>query len=135
MYLYEINTWRRFSRHGVLHRDETKNNLLLVARWMRQGFVKKVFRKGEVFYELTEKALPLLDEVRNLLRHQAHLCSKLSPRSQFYKALLGDIRFLDDSKIESSDFLFLGDWRLVPPPNRYQLELSQLRYYQARRSS
>lgn len=118
---------------GVVTRDQVKNDLSAIKGMVRNGLVKKAYKRGKVFYELTQKAIPLLNGVRLKLQEEAKLKSLLHPRKQdFYRALLDDVRFLDTRKSEAKDFLFLGDWRLHHPPVLAQLLLSQLRFYQKR---
>ena len=98
---------------------------------MREGLVKKVYKKGKVFYELTEAALPLLDGYRKMLLEEAQLNYQLYPRRRsFYNALLEDVRFLDTFKPDAQNFQFLGDWRLHESPLPSQLQLAQWRFYQ-----
>lgn len=128
--MYITNTFKKLSRLGVLPRADLKNELFMVNTLIRTGFVKKVHKKGFVFYELTEKSLDPLDDVRLSLLAEARLRSELAPRQRdIYRALLGDIRFLDTSIKEARDFCFLGDWRLARKPVRSQLLLAQFRFY------
>lgn len=124
------NLFSKLARYGVMSRDEVRNDAKAVRSLVRRALIKKVYRRGHVFYQLTEKSLSLLDEYRQLLVHQARFFYKLHPRSVFYHFLLEDLRFLDEKKKEARQFLFLGDWQLTRPPNRYQLALSQLRYFE-----
>ena len=129
----KLSVFSKFGPFGVVSRSEVKNNLPVVRSLIREGFVKKVYKKGRVFYELTDQTLPMLDEFRNKLLAEARLNYHLSPRRRhFYGPLLDDVRFLDDSAPDAEDFRFLGDWRLQEPPLPAQLELAQWRYYQAR---
>jgi len=122
---------QKLSLFGVLSRDQVKNDLKTLASLARLKFLKKVYKKGRVFYELTEKALPALDCLRKKLLEEAKLKSHLNPRQRsFYKTLLEDVRFLDTSKEEASHFRFLGDWRLNQEPVLSQLQLAQFRFYQ-----
>lgn len=120
----------KLARAGVLHREELKNDLYVLRSLVDQAFVKKAYKKGKVFYELTEKALPLLERHRKVLLEQAKTLAELSPRSKVYRALLEDLRFLDEKNPRSQDFLFLGDWQLQRPVVPSQLKLAQYRYYQ-----
>ena len=123
----------KFAHFGVLSRGAVKNNLVEVRSLVRHRLLKKTYKKGRVFYELTERSLPVLDSVRVQLLEEAKLRRQLYPRRKsMYQALLEDVRFLDTSKKESQDFLFLGDWRLGYEPVVPQLKLSQLRFYQER---
>lgn len=120
----------KLARYGVMSRDEVKNDVEAVKSLVRFGHLKKVYRRGRVFYQLTEKSLSLLDDYRQLLVQQARFFYKLHPRSLFYRSLLDDLRFLNEKKKAAQQFLFLGDWQLTRPSSRYQLALSQLRYFE-----
>lgn len=119
----------RFCRYGVLHRDDVKNDLPALKRLIREGLVNKVYRQGRVFYELTEKALPMVEIFRKIVLEEAHLRSLLDPRSPFYSALIEDLRFLDEHSPEAESFIFLGDWQIKSPVVPAQLELAKLRFY------
>ena len=120
---------RRFARHGVLHREAVKNDRAALGRLMRLGFVRKAYRSGRLFYELTEKAIPLLERQRIKLLEDARIHSIIERRSTFFRALLEDVRFLDETRPEAEEFLFLGDWQLIRPVVSSQLSLAQLRFY------
>ena len=121
---------KKFVLHGVLEREKVKNEMPVVRSFVRRGLSRKVYIKGRVFYELTEKALPMLDHFRLMLLNEAKLKNIVFPRrSHFYQALLEDVRFLDVADKEAKDFLFLGDWQLCREPVWSQLQLSQYRYY------
>lgn len=119
-----------FSRNGVLHRDKVKNNLGGLRKLVWTSLVRKVYKKGKVFFELTERALPLLDLQRKKLVEEARMRALVESRSPFYASLLEDLRFFDEKKPMARDFLLLGDWQLLRPVVASQLELSKLRYYQ-----
>lgn len=121
-----------FSRRCVLHRDEVKNDLPALRKLVRKGLVQKVIRNGRVFYELTEKALPLLDHFRKMLLERLALRSFLEQRSSAFPLLREDIRYLDEKSPEAEEFLFLGDWQLTRPVVSAQLQLAKLRFYQER---
>lgn len=118
----------RFCRHGVLHRDEVKNDLPALKRLIRGGLVSKVYKQGRVFYELTEKALPMIETFRKIILEEAHLRSLLT-KSPLYSALIEDLRFFDESRPEADAFMFLGDWQIKNPVVPAQLELAKLRFY------
>ncbi|MCB1215126.1 MAG: hypothetical protein KDK66_06585 [Deltaproteobacteria bacterium] len=120
----------KLSNQGVVHRDQVKNDTKAVKRLLYLGYLKEVHRRGRVYLELTEKALPLLDSQRTLLLERAKLFCRLSPQSKFYQALLGDLRFLDSKHPKASKYLFLGNWDLKRPVRHNQLKLSQYRYYE-----
>ena len=126
------NIIRRFARHGVLHREAVKNDRAALGQLMRLGFVRKAYRNGRLFYELTEKAIPLLELQRIKLLEDARMHSIIEGRSAFFHALLDDVRFLDDTSTEAKEFLFLGDWQLTRPVVSSQLSLAQLRFYRNR---
>lgn len=123
------NLFEKLSRFGTLPRGAAKNDAPYLQYLLKNDFVQRVPKKGRVFYELTEKALPLLEEYRQILFHEASLQSRLTPHSKFYRALLGDLRFLDEKNSRAEDFRFLGDWHLTRPVVSSQLKLSQMRYY------
>lgn len=126
----KINLLEKLSVFGVAGRNMVKNDLEAIRALIRSGYVKKAYKKGGVFYELTEDALPLLDARRKILQQLAELKCRLYPRRQsFYRALLEDVRFLDPAKKEANKFLFLGDWQLNRPPVKAQLLLAQHRFY------
>ncbi len=119
-----------FSRNGVLHREKVKNNLRDLQKLLRAGLVCKVYKRGRVFFELTERALPLLDLQRKKLVEEARMRALVEGRSPFYTSLLEDLRFFDEKKPMARDFLLLGDWQLLRPVVPSQLELAKFRYYQ-----
>src|SRR3989338_4245535 len=119
----KTSVFEKLSLCGAVQRDRLKNDLDRVEALRRQGFLQKVYKRGRVFFELTEKALPLLDHVRLKLLEEAKLRFALYPRRKhFYQALLEDVSFFDTSNKEAEDFLFLGDWRLNRPPTKSQLK-------------
>jgi len=125
--------FRKLSAFGVLEREQVKNDLKVIRSLLRRGYVEKVYKKGRVFYELSERTLPWLDERRKILLHRARLKGYFHPRqSDLYRALIEDVRFLDITKKDVQEFQFLSDWRLNQRPVKSQLLLSQLRYYQKR---
>src|SRR5262245_46387656 len=119
----------KMSQFGVLPRNAVKNDRSGLQYLLKNRFARRVSRKGRIFYELTAKALPLLDEYRQVLLHKASLGSLLSPHAKFYHALLEDLRFLDEKNPRAPKFRLLGDWHLKRPVASSQLKLSQMRYY------
>lgn len=117
---------------GVASRDRVKSDKNAISALIRRGLVRKVWKRGRVFFELTEVALPALDVVRCLLREEAKLRAIVAhPRRRaWYQALLEDPRFLDVHHVEAAEFRFLGDWRLQRVPTKSQLQLAQFRFYQ-----
>lgn len=127
----EVNLLVKFAVSGVLPRDRVKNDLRAVASLVCKGWLRKVFLKKRVYYELTAEAVSLLEHRRLMLLEEAKLRKRLNlRRKDFYDALLNDVRFLNPSDKEADDFLFLGDWRLNLSVTKSQLELAQFRYYQ-----
>lgn len=123
--------FKKLSLFGVVDRTQVKNDLRVVHGLMRKGLVQKVWKKGRVFYELTQSALPALEHRRVMLLAEAQLNRQLvARRSAVYDALVEDLRFLDPTAPESQPFQFLSDWRLTRSPTWAQLQLSQYRYYQ-----
>jgi len=129
------NLFNKFSRFGVLSRSDVKNDRADLRYLLKNGLVRKAVLKGHVFYELTEKALPLLDEVRQVLLHKASLLNRLTPHAKLYRALLEDLRFLDEKNFKAEEFRLLGDWHLMRPVVSSQLKLSQMRFYRDQRLS
>ncbi len=123
----------KLSRFGVLPRSDVRNDLAALRGLMRQKLVRKVCQKGRVFYEVTENALPLLECYRKLLFHKAELLKQMTPNAKFYRALLENLRFLDERHPLAAAFQFLGDWELKRPVVPGQLKLSQNRFYHERR--
>jgi hypothetical protein len=119
----------RFARHGVLHRERVKNNPEMLKLFVKCGFVQKIYRSGRVFYELTEAAVPLLEQYRKKLLEEVKLCLAISPSSRVFEALLNDVRFLDERNLDADPFLFLGDWQLTRLVTPSRLELAKLRFY------
>jgi hypothetical protein len=126
MKLYLFN---KMSHFGALPRSAVKNDRACLRYLLKNGVARRVVRKGRVFYELTEKALPLLDDYRQVLLHKAALLHRLTPHAKLYRALLEDLRFLDEKNPKAEEFRLLGDWHLVRPIVSSQLKLSQMRFY------
>jgi hypothetical protein len=91
--------------------------------------VRKVFHRGKVFYEFTEKALSFLDDYRQGLLARVKTLSEGFPRAKVYSALLGDLRFLDESHPAAEEFRFLGDWQLKERVVPSQLTLAKVKYF------
>lgn len=123
------NILKRFARFGVMHREAVKNDPAALKHLLNQGFARKAYRSGRVFYELTEKALPLLECQRKKLLEDARMQALIDERSAVHCALLDDVRFLDEKDPEAQKFIFLGDWQLKKPVVPAQLLLAQLRFY------
>lgn len=94
--------------------------------------MQKVYRRGKVFYELTPQALPLLDCQRHVLLDQAKILAQVATRSPLHRALVEDVRFVDETHPDARRFLFLGDWQLQRSVLPAQLALAKHRYYQSR---
>jgi len=123
------NILKRFARFGVVHREAVKNDHAALKHLINQGFARKAYRSGRVFYELTEKALPLLECQRRKLLEDARMHALIDERSAVHRALLDDVRFLNEKNSEAQKYIFLGDWQLKKPVVKSQLLLSQLRFY------
>lgn len=130
MLFNDLNLLKKLSQFGVSHRSDLKNDLALLKKFLRRKWVVQVFKKGRVYYQLSEKSLALLEEYRQELWHQARLGHMLYPNSNVYRALVEDLRFLDEKHPVAKEFLFLGDWQLKRPVVASQLVLAQYRYYQ-----
>lgn len=126
---YYLKLLRTFAANGVVHRDEVKNSLSSLNGLVRAGYVEKVPRQGMVFYQLTAKSLPLLESLRKSFLEEARVLAQLSRSRHGYKALVDDLRFLDENSEAARRFRFLGDWQLQRPVVPSQLELARLRYY------
>lgn len=120
---------KKLSRFGVLPRGATKNDEEDLHYLLKNDFIRKVPKRGRVFYELTEKSLPLLEEYRQVLQHKVSLLHRLTPHAKLYRALLGDLRFLNDRNPRVEEFRLLGDWHLTRPVMASQLKLAQMRFY------
>jgi hypothetical protein len=53
----------------------------------------------------------------------------LTPHAKLYRALLEDLRFLDEKNPKAEEFRLLGDWHLMRPVVSSQLKLAQMRFY------
>ncbi|OGQ07299.1 MAG: hypothetical protein A3G32_04820 [Deltaproteobacteria bacterium RIFCSPLOWO2_12_FULL_40_28] len=115
---------------GVLPRNAVKNYPSGLKDLLHKKLVQKASKKGRVFYELTKKALPLAEEYRLMLFHKTKLQVQLTPHAKFYRALLGELRFLNDKHPLALKYQLLGDWQLTRPVVPSQLKLAKLRYYQ-----
>lgn len=124
-----VNIIKKIAQNGVLHRDEVKNDMEVIAKLKRRGLLRRVHHGKKVFYELTEKALPILELRRRAILEEARLLARLHKPPSIYHALLDDVRFLDENHPDAEYFKFLGDWQLRRPTVPAQLELAKLRYY------
>lgn len=118
------------ARNGVVHRDEVKNNISVIERFVYHGLVRKVCRSKKVFYELTVKALPILESRRKALLEDIRTLADLHKPPSIYHVILDDVRFLDEQHEAAEQFKFLGDWQFQRPVVPSQIELAKLRYYQ-----
>lgn len=125
-----INIIKKIVQDGVLHRDEVKNDMEVIAKLKQRGLLRRIHRGKKVFYELTEKALPILELRRRAILEEARLLAQLHKPPSIYHALLDDVRFLDENHPDANYFKFLGDWQLNRPTVPAQLELAKLRYYE-----
>ena len=128
----KLKTLRQFSRFGILHRDDVKNYLGEVEKLITKGFVQKTYRKGKVFYELTPRAIPILELERTSLLAEVKMFAQLTKSSSIYNRFLEDIRLLNEKDKKAADFIFLNDWQLKDPVVPAQLELSKFRYLKSR---
>lgn len=124
-----LHLFNKMSHFGALPRSAVKNDRAGLRYLLKNGVARKVVRKGRVFYELTEKALPLLDDYRQVLLHKAALLNRLTPHAKLYRALFEDLRFLDEKNPKAEEFRLLGDWHLMRPVVSSQLKLAQMRFY------
>lgn len=124
-----INLIARFAREGILHREEVKNDKAAVIKLMRMGLVKKIHRNRKIFYELTEKSVPILDARRKVLFEEAKIMAAMCKLPSIFHALVNDSRFLDEKHSAAARFKFLGDWQLLRPVVSAQLELARTRFY------
>lgn len=129
MELSTINLVAMFARDGTTHREEVKNDKAMVEKLVRMGLVKKIRRNRKVFYELTEKALPILEARRKILLEEAKIMTALCKPPSIFNALVDDTRFLDEKHAVAARFKFLGDWQLARPVTLAQLELAKMRFY------
>lgn len=118
------------AQNGVVHRDEIKNNIGVIERLVYHGLVRKVCRNKKVFYELTVKALPILESRRKALLEDIRTLASLHKPPSIYHVILDDVRFLDEQHEAAEQFKFLGDWQFQRSVVPSQLELAKLRYYQ-----
>lgn len=123
------NLFYKMSHLGALPRSAVRNDQANLRYLLKNGLARQVVLKGRVFYELTEKALPLLEEYRQVLLHKASLLNRLTPHAKIYRALVNDLRFLDEKNPRAEEFRLLGDWHLTRPVVPSQLKLAQMRYY------
>ena len=129
----KLKILRQFSKFGVLHRDEVKNYLGEVEKLVAKGLVQKTYRKGKVFYELTPKAIPILELERTAILAEVKMAAQITRPSSVYNRFLEDIRLLNEKDKKAADFIFLSDWQLKDPVVPSQLELSKYRYLKSRR--
>lgn len=125
-----FNVLGKFCMYGVVERKAVRNQLNILKELIRHGYVKKIYKKGFVFYELTEKALPLIEIYRYYLKVLTEIGIHFDLRNRkTYEALFGDVRFLDTETKLAQKFLLLGDWQLTRKIVSAQLLLSKHRYY------
>lgn len=129
MELNIINLIARFAREGVSHREEVKNDKTAVRKLVRMGLIKKVHRNRKVFYELTEKAMPILEAQRKALFEEAKIMAALCKPPSFFHALVDNVRFLDEKHSAATRFKFLGDWQFTRPVTPAQIKLAKMRFY------
>lgn len=120
--------------HGTTHREALKNYFPIVNYLKKIGLIRKVYMNKKVYYELTEQALPLLEEKRKVLFSEAMMLHQLNPRHINYAALLDDVRFFNIHTAEAEYFKFLGDWCLKLPVTKTRLTLAKYNYYYAQKN-
>ena len=122
--------FRQLARYGVLHRDEVGGHEDALKRLQRTALVVRVPKRRRVYYELTEHGLETVELYRQQLVKELETRAALFPRSKCYRALLEDVRFLDETRPEAQEFMLLGDWQLSRPLVPAQLTLAKQRYYE-----
>lgn len=123
------NLLRKLTKFGVVHRNEVKHFASPLQGLLKKGLVRKVHQRGRVFYEFTDYALPFLEDYRQGLFSLLKNLNEAFPRRKVYSALLGDLRFLDESDPVAEEFRFLGDWQLKEPVVPSQLALAKSKYF------
>lgn len=123
------NLLRKLTKFGVVHRDEVKHFASHLQGLLKRKLLRKVYRRGKVFYEFTDQALPFLENYRQGLFSRVRNLNEGFPRRKVYSALLGDLRFLDESDPVAEEFRFLGDWQLKEPVVPSQLALAKAKYF------
>lgn len=119
----------KLAKQGVLSSYEVRGYAEALKSLLAAKLVQPNRKRKKVFYELTDKALPQLENHRLELMAKLKKLSSFSPRSKVYQALLEDVRFLDESKPEAKDFMLLGRWNLTRPVVSSQLLLARYRYF------
>lgn len=123
------NLLRKLTKFGVVHREEVKHFAPHLQGLVKRKLLRKVYRRGKVYYEFTDQSLPFLEDYRQGLYSRVKNLREGFPRRKVYSALLGDLRFLDESDPVAEDFRFLGDWQLKEPVVPSQLALAKARYF------
>ena len=138
-YSYMLNSieslMNKMAKFGVVSRDAVKHFNESLRRLMGINLVRKVFKKGRVYFEFTKEALPLLENYRKELLARLEKLRLVFPRKKVFSTLLSDLRFLDESEPLAGEFRFLGDWQLKEPVVRSQLELAKLKYFDELKSN
>ncbi len=130
MFIETLRIFDVLARNGVAHRDQVKNYQEAIERLVYHGFARKVCRNKKVFYELTCKALPMIESRRRRILEELSTLAMLHKPPSVFHALLDDARFLDESHEAAEKFKLLGDWQIQRNIVPSQLELAKLRFYQ-----
>jgi len=117
-------------KNGVATPTDLKNVRSELRKLVRRGWVDKKIRSGKVYYELTGRSVPFLNNYRRMLLHEVQMEAQMVPQNQQIKALLGDLRFLDPHSKTAKKYKFLGDWQLRHPVLPNHLKLAHLQYYE-----
>ncbi len=127
----KLELLRKLARYGVLHRNEVRGYEDALAALLKREFVRPTHRDRKRYYELTSKALPLLESMREQLVGELKTNRELHPKSRVYKALLDDVRFVDPNNPNAQKFLFLNSLNLMQEVVPSRLLLSRERYYES----
>ena len=122
------------AKEGVSTPIELRNAFGDLKFLLRKGWVAKKRRGAKVYYELTEKSLPLLNLYRLLLLNQAKLETYWHSKNQQLRGLLGDLRFLNPASETAEKYQLLGDWQLRYEVLSNHLKLAHLQYYEKKES-
>jgi hypothetical protein len=124
------NLLRKLVKYGVAHREELKHYSRPLDGLLKKKWVEKLYQRGKVFYAFTPAALPFLEDYRQRLVSELKALSQVFPRKKVYVALLGDLRFLDETAPVAEAYRFLSDWQLNQRVVPSQLALSKARFFE-----
>src|SRR4029434_4568590 len=120
----------KLMKFGVVHREEVKHYTPQLQALLKKKYLRKTYRKGKVFYELTEDALGFLENYRQGRLLELKDLNDFYPRHKVYASLVkGDLRSLDETDPQAEEFRFLSDWQFTHPVGKSQLALSKARYF------